>query len=936
MLRRTLVIICCLALFAGVSTFAGPVLDEVLNYMFLDQTTTLTPRDELFPVQHTINLNKESPVGQTFVTGPETERIIRIRGWIAPDADWQPGEGAEMTLWDSPEKKTCLGKYTIWYEYRGFQYERPEWEINARVQPNTQYYFEISYAGKGDGKLSRVGARNGADDYKSGQGYLAGEEADFDLCFQTHVKKPMDRIGNLKKAFARFDLAHPELSEVKEAVDREDFETAMARLVNHFETRKTWPIMDPTIAPKINPSFDTKESDLAMQNYFSSQEMGNGYAGPDINWRGEPDFNPNGTIAASGWNTGINRFGPRGPLTKGYLATGNEKYIRKLNNVLIDWYLDNPPPGISKVGGAGSDPVWATLDCGIRLAANWVAWERMHTSPNFTLDGRMAYILNLGDDADTLVLNGAGDGGNWGFLSNSALFDFGLKNPEYANAPKWRDAAVERLAIGIKRDILPDGVENEAAPGYQRMSYGPLADIYRLIQETKVQMPFAGEMKGIMERQAEYFMYLAMPNGITPFLGDWGNTHERDALKGDSEMLHRKDFLYVATAGKEGTKPRELSKLYPYTGIVTMRSDWGDADRPYEDGRYLMLHGVRHGSHGHADLNAITCYAYGRELLADPGSYIYGSPEHDLLTKTQSHNLLMIDGEQQIWRTGAEFGNWSTTPVADYLSSRVTSSKAGEHNREVYYIRANGDPETRDYWIVRDTALGSGSHSLEQRWHFVPGPAALAPDTLEFRTGYDQGGNLNIVQVEPSRFKAVQSETSTWMPRGATGDPQKMPTAVYTLTTELPAAIDTLLFPFEGRQEAVKPLLLEKSPNGMDSAFKMVQGQTEDIFIFQKAAGPKSLQSQKIAFDGERLFVRRVGGKVRSLLLVNGTSVSVSGKQIVRSAKPVSWVAVSFDPAGVKAYCSSAEPTLVVSGAKGKKAKVMALNTDELIRLRAK
>ena len=687
--------------------------------------------------------------------------------------------------------------------------------------------------------------------------------------------------------------------------------------------------MDATVAPKHNPSFDTTSADLAMQNYFTSQEMGSGYAGPNINWRAEPDFNPDGTVAASGWNTGVNRFGPRGPLTTGYLGTGNEKYVQKLNEVLFDWYLDNPPPGISQFGGDGSDPVWATLDCGIRLAANWTCYERIHTSPYFTLDGRMAYILNLADDADTLMLNGASDGGNWAFLSNAALFDFGLKNLEFANASKWRDAAADRLAVAIKRDILPDGVESEAAPGYQRMSYGPLAGIYRLMQETKVQMPFASEMKGIMEGQAEYFMYLTMPNGITPCLGDWGHTPEREALKGDSEMLGRKDLLHVATAGKEGTKPRELSKLYPCFGIVMMRSDWGDAGRPYEEGRYLMLHG-RFGSHGHSDINEVTCYAYGRELLADPGSYVYGSPEHDELTKAHAHNLMTIDNQEMTWRSKTRFKNWSTTPIADYLSSWIAAYKAGDYNREVFYIRANGDPGARDYWIVRDMALGSGSHSLEQRWHFVPG-AAASESGGEVKTGYDQGGNLSLMQVEASRLKVEHTETSTWMPRGATGSPQKMPTFIYAAKAELPAAIDTVLFPFEGRQAVPKPILIEKSPNGLDTAFKMVQGKVEDIFVLQKTGGPKSLASGKLSFDGERLFTRTVGGRLRSLLLVNGANVSVGGEQIVKALKPLSWVAVSFEPAGTKVRASSSEPSLTVPGAHGKPV-VSVMNTDELIK----
>src|SRR5512139_3085023 len=99
------------------------------------------------------------------------------------------------------------------------------------------------------------------------------------------------------------------------------------------------------------------------------------------------------------------------------------------------------------------------------------------------------------------------------------------------------------------------------------------------------------------------------------------------------------------------------------------------------------------------------------------------------------------------------------------------------------------------------------------------------------------------MQVEAHRLKVEQTETSTWMPRGATGSPQKMPTFIYTASAELPAAIDTVLFPFEGKQAVPKPIRIETSSNGLDTAFKMVQGKVEDFFVLQKAAGPKSLAS---------------------------------------------------------------------------------------------
>lgn len=851
--------------------------------------------EQLFDVHRTIDLTRESRIGQTFVTGPETTRIVRIRAFLGPDGIWQPGEGVEMVLWDSPAKKVSLGRYTIWYEFRGFAFRQAEWEINAAVQPNKSYYFELGYVGEGDGTVARIGVMNGTDAYPNGQGYLAGAESDFDICFQTHCKKTADRTANLKKAFARFSLDRPELASIREAVQKEDFETAIARTIAYFEARQSpTAIIDPKQVPTYNANFDTKAADMAVRNCFDSSDSGVGYAGPDLNWRAEVNFDERGFMLAGHFD--LNRYGPRGTLGRAYLSTGNEKYAKKLNDFFVDWYLDNPPPGESHIGGCPWDSVWASLQTGIRMGHAFYAYSSIHKSPFFTPDCRMAFILGLADHADTLVLVGADAGGNWAFTQNGSLLHFAWNFPEYTNSKLWEDTAGSRLAAAIKKDILPDGVETESAPGYQRFAYNPLKHIYQTMQEREVKTLFGEELRGILERQAEYFMYVSMPDGMSPRLGDMDNDDERSQVRTDAAIYGRADLLYVGTAGKEGVKPKELSKMFPYAGIVTMRSDWGDTGRPIEDARYLMLHGVHFGAHGHADLNSIaSLYAYGREILTDPGRHIYGAPEHATLNTAPVHNLLTIDGADQNRSREAKFRNWTTSKVADYLSSWADVYKGGAHTREVFLIRANGDA-IGDYWVVRDTASGVGTHKLEQRWHFGLGDVSVDKTSLTASTGFPDRGNLAIMQVSPSRLQVNEITTDCWRYDGVEKPPSKLPTLIYELSTALPAAIDTVLLPYNGTAKPkIEIKTIESGADGLDSAFRISQGKVTDLFVFQRSVGEKSIASERAAFNGERVFVRRVGGKLKSALLVNGSSLTVDGKQVVKLAKPVGWAVVTMD-----------------------------------------
>lgn len=885
--------------------FAGPDLDRVLDYMFMDQMTGYKNGPQQFNDQRHITVTSEARIGQTFVTGPETWAIARIRTFLAPTEDWQPGEAAELTLWDSPEKSTRLASFTIPYENREFHYHKADWDLNVAVTPNTTYYFEINYAGQGDGKLGIAGAMKGADGYKSGQGYMNGKEADFDLCFEVHSRHKPDPIGNLKKMFARFDLDRPGLEKVKAAVEKEDFETAIKETVAYFESpARPYPIVNPKDIPQPKPDDFIKIADSLM----------------NATWR-QVDF-----TLYSGKKIFVNA----------YLATGDNKYAKKLNDLMLDWMVNSPPPNHSHIGGVPADPTWSSLRTGLRLGHAYTAYSRIHTSPAFTTDCRMAFIINLADHCDSLMKTGYKSGGNWSFTQNSALLNFGMNYPEFKMSARWADMGAQRLADSLRNDTLPDGPETESAFGYQRFSYRPLSGVYDdLILKRGLRTSFTSELGGMLEKQAEYFMYAGMPNGLVPYLGDWGHDDARVWAAEDSERFNRKDMLYVATAGKQGVKPNDVSRLYPCAGLAFLRSDWGDAGRPYEDSRYMLFHGAHYGGHGHADINAIIgLYAYGREILTDPGAFDYDRPEHQTLCHASSHNLLVVDGRNQDFYGPTMIRGWSTTPIADYVVGWGSLFKGPDATREVFYARSNGDPDTGDYWVVRDIVGGTGTYELAQRWHFVlDSNVTVDKSTLTARTGFPSRGNLAIMQIDPSRLSVEETTTDMWPVRGKFDvPPSKLPTVVYKTKAAVPAALDTLLLPYNGpKQPKLKLETIETGDSGFDSVFKVTQGSVTDLYALQRSGADKLMPKEKVAFCGKRVFVRRIKGNLRSAMLTNGSWLRVNGKEIVRVAKPLSWIAVSMDKDAVRVYTSAEATGLQVPIAKGRKLIVRNMNTDKLI-----
>ena len=73
----------------------------------------------------------------------------------------------------------------------------------------------------------------------------------------------------------------------------------------------------------------------------------------------------------------------------------------------------------------------SSLSVGLRIGHGFVAYSYLHSSPAFTTDCRLAYIINLADHCKTLVKCGGDAGGNWSFTQNSSMLTFAMNFPEF-------------------------------------------------------------------------------------------------------------------------------------------------------------------------------------------------------------------------------------------------------------------------------------------------------------------------------------------------------------------------------------------------------------------------------------------------------------------------------------------------------------------------
>ena len=131
------------------------------------------------------------------------------------------------------------------------------------------------------------------------------------------------------------------------------------------------------------------------------------------------------------------------------------------------------------------------------------------------------------------------------------------------------------------------------------------------------------------------------------------------------------------------------------------------------------LGGPGHCAHAHCDLLSLILWMGGLPVLDDSGAYLYHGPWRDPFRLTAAHNAVVIDGRDRAMRV-PNF-NWREVPEAqclewggDRVTGVLTSPTQVEFSRALVHPRPG-------VWEVVDRFAGSGAHTMEWFFHFVPG-----------------------------------------------------------------------------------------------------------------------------------------------------------------------------------------------------------------------
>lgn len=165
--------------------------------------------------------------------------------------------------------------------------------------------------------------------------------------------------------------------------------------------------------------------------------------------------------------------------------------------------------------------------------------------------------------------------------------------------------------------FYPDDTQEELTSGYNLVALTALVEFRNIINNLhKDKLP--GSLS--FENMWNYLAYTASPDGLNILNNDTDEAPMKEDILKNAPLYNRKDWLYIFSNGKEGTKPAGYaSGYYNYARQLVSRSGWTKDDQ----WSFFDVGPTGVNGHQHYDKLHISTYAYGRPLLVDNGRFTH-------------------------------------------------------------------------------------------------------------------------------------------------------------------------------------------------------------------------------------------------------------------------------------------------------------------------
>lgn len=372
-------------------------------------------------------------------------------------------------------------------------------------------------------------------------------------------------------------------------------------------------------------------------------------------FNGDIDWSFNGTPDGyREWTWQLNRHHVFKQVAGAYLETGDEKYAKGFEKLIVSWIDTAECPGWPVTNRCSKYPMWRTISAGIRQSGNWpFAIHSFIKSPSISDSTWVKVAMSLWEHGEFLMNSPSSL--NWLDIEMSGLCALGCYYPFFKKSDEWSGFAVDMLAKELTTQVYDDGFQCELTTGYQSVVISTNLSVYNLAKR------YGKAVTKVFEDRIRllYTMYpkLMRPDGLTPCTNDGSCASVKSMTENGLKHFPGDPEFTAILEGRIG-EYYPLDVVMPWSGMVTMRTGWGEKDV------WCFFESAPFGAgHQHEDKLNFNLFAYGKNMIDVIGNFSYdNSPMRKLCVRTRGHNTGLVDGRGQ--NTRATHTKWSDEKVS--------------------------------------------------------------------------------------------------------------------------------------------------------------------------------------------------------------------------------------------------------------------------------
>jgi hypothetical protein len=609
----------------------------------------------------------------------------------------------------------------------------------------------------------------------------------------------------------------------------------------------------------------------------------------------------------------LNRHKHLVTLAKAYRLTGNAKFAQEAFSQWYSWREHNPYPlGInwsSSLEAAFRALSWLWLRHLLDSCDVMPAGFQQDLLRELSVHGRyIERFLSTYTSPNTHLLGEA-----------VGLFALGTLCPQLPSAARWKQTGWKIILEEAVKQVRSDGFHFEQSTYYHVYALDLFLHARRLAERNQVEVP--EWFDGVLVRMLQALRDLCQSGLPASFGDDDGGRvfdpprnrreHLRDPLSTGAVLFRRGDFKHGCQHLREetlwllgpsaGERFDEIvssaddkdSRVLPAAGIYVMRG--GSTEHPAQLTIDAGPQGTHNAGHGHADALSVQLSTPACDFLCDPGTFEYcgDGKGRAWFRSTPAHNTLTVDEVDQAEPNGS-FG-WSSLPITSVERWHTGKSFDIFHGSHTGYRRLPS-PVTHERWvihfkgvgwIVRDVALGAGSHSLDVAWHWG---LDLSPDRDLLFSRAASGEALRLAVADDANW------AQEWREEGyspAYGVKTSARVLHVRHTGQLPAETAVFLETESAGQSGATPVLkFEKGESCKVRSYLFFREQQLCGCIFSESGQVWSQHG--FSSDADLLGYRLDRSSLKSLCVCNATFVDWNGRRL--------WSGTKADP-----YCELAD-----------------------------